>query len=64
MTHIGCQDKDWADSVIGSNPLEDLFHCDCCDVDFSIESGKICGRNISCPICLKHLKAWQKEWVS
>ncbi len=63
MSHIGCKDKDWTDAKICPNPPEDLFHCKGCDVEFALESEKIKGKKVVCPICLKNLKAWQKGWA-
>lgn len=62
MSYIGCKDDDWANADIYPNPPEDLFQCKSCNIGFGLESEKIIGKNIVCPICLKNLKAWQKNW--
>jgi len=62
MSHIGCKDESWANANIYLDPPEDLFHCYDCDVGFGLESSKIKGKKIVCPVCLKVLTAWQKEW--
>ncbi len=62
MGHFGSRDKDWSCADIYPHPPEDLFECKGCDIEFSLESGKIKDKKIVCPICLKNLEAWQTNW--
>jgi hypothetical protein len=50
----------WENANIYKTPL-DFFYCKKCDIDFNLDSDKIKGKNIVCPICLKNLKPWLKE---
>jgi len=61
MAHIGTSDEDWG-NYKGNIPEEDLFFCKKCDLDFSLESDKISGKKIHCPVCKKEIKARQKNW--
>ncbi len=63
MAHIGASDDDWANAKIGSNPKVDLFECKCCDLEFSLASVKIRGKQIFCPVCQHGLLPWQKDWI-
>lgn len=54
--------KDWKEAKIRSEPQQDLFKCKPCKLDFGLESKKIKGKHITCPVCRKTLKAWQKGW--
>jgi uncharacterized paraquat-inducible protein A len=43
---------------IYKNLEEDLFSCKDCDIEFGLESEKIKGKTIVCPVCKKQLKRW------
>lgn len=61
MSHIGTKDNDWANFSPREKDV-DLFHCKKCDVEFSLESDKIEGKMVCCPVCLIHIEPWQKRW--
>ena len=63
MALFGSKQKDWSEANLNPNPPEDLFHCKNCNLEFSLESEKIKGKKVVCPLCLKNLEAWQKEWA-
>ena len=56
-------DDDWGNAKL-SYEIEDLFHCKKCDVGFSLNSKKVKGKKVFCPLCKMEIKAWQKEWMS
>jgi uncharacterized paraquat-inducible protein A len=60
MSHIGCKDDEWANADLYASP-EDSFLCEACDIGFSLESSKIKGKKIICPVCQKSLTAWRKN---
>lgn len=55
-------DDDWHDADVSTSYPEDLFECKDCGIEFGLESDKIKGKNIVCPVCMKNLTAWQKRW--
>ena len=42
--------------------IVDLFICDNCKIEFSLESKLIKDKQVFCPVCKIELKSWQKEW--
>lgn len=62
MAHLHTDD-DWANAKL-SRDIVDLFECKKCKIEFSLDSDKIEGKKIYCPLCKKSLKAWQKRWES
>ena len=61
MSHIGCKDDDWTNYAPRGED-EDLFYCEKCELDFALESDKIEGKFIQCPVCHIKLKPHQKRW--
>lgn len=67
-----CEDKErknkkeavmvWKEARMNYRPIEDLFVCDNCKTEFSLESKPIIGKKIFCPVCKTAVKAWQKDW--
>jgi hypothetical protein len=53
--------EDWSNAPIQTTYPEDLFECKDCKIEFGLESSKIKGKNVVCPICLKNLKPWCKN---
>ena len=63
MSHITRMRKDEDDIFYSRRKKEDLFYCENCNLDFALDSEKI--KNIEyivCPVCLKNLKAFGKNW--
>lgn len=58
------KDDDWENADVATHYPEDLFQCRACEIEFGLESEKIIGKKVFCPICKKELKAWQKNWSS
>jgi len=63
MSHItrSRKDDDWGNADLSITYHVDLFECKDCQIEFKLESDKLEGKNIVCPICMKNLKAWQKR---
>ena len=61
MSHItrGRKDDDWENADLSTTYPEDLFECKGCEIEFGLESDKIKGKDVVCPICMKNLKPWQ-----
>jgi Zn finger protein HypA/HybF involved in hydrogenase expression len=58
-----CNDNSlWKNANVCHNPIEDLFECKNCQIEFGLESNKIKNKKIFCPVCKIELKAWQKNW--
>jgi hypothetical protein len=59
MSHItrGRKDDNCEHFDLSTKYPEDLFECKHCKIEFGLESDKIAGKNVVCPICLKNLKA-------
>ena len=62
MSHISSFSNPECDSLYVSKVEEDLFACDSCDIEFTLESDKIKEKEIKCPVCGIILEAWQKRW--
>ena len=52
----------WKSADLSEKYDEDLFECKNCNVEFALNSDKIEGKKIVCPVCQRSLKAWQKRW--
>ena len=63
MAHLHSKDESWSNANL-TRYVEDLFECKKCKIEFAIDSDKVRNKKVHCPLCIKPLKAWQKEWES
>ena len=61
MSHItrGRKDDEWENADLSTHYPEDWFECKDCDIEFGLESDKIIGKDIVCPVCKKNLTPWR-----
>ena len=61
MSHItrGRKDDEWDNVDLSTKYPEDLFECKDCEIEFGLESDKIKGKDVVCPVCMKKLKPWR-----